>query len=130
MTEHTKDLISITIRLTEKDPVKLHSYENREKLEIGAEAIEIGATISIAISGVKNIEHQIFADEDRMQVSLLYSIPSNASDSKMMSEFFESYGTEKERLYQSVEQSKKDLANEGIELETKIISIETLEIPT
>ncbi len=130
MTEHTKDLISITIRLTERDPVKLHSHENREKLEICAEEIEIGASISIAISGVKNIEHQIFADEDKMQVSLLYSILSNASDSKMMSEFFESYGTEKERLYQSVEQSKKDLANEGLELETKIISIETLEIPT
>jgi hypothetical protein len=129
LTEYTKDLFSITVRLTEKDPLKLYSPENREKLELCAEAIEIGIAISLAVSGVTSIEHQIFVNEDKMQVSLVYCIPENSCDAKMSNEFFKSYGMEKERLHENFEQSKRELADEGIELETKIVSIQTLKIP-
>ncbi len=124
-----KNLLSITVRLTEKDPAKLHSNESIEKLEMCAQAIEIGTAISLAVSGLTGLDHKIFADEERMQVSLVYAVPDRIKDEKWMSEFFMKYAAERGRLQKSFEQSKKSLAEEGIELESKIFSIEPSEIP-
>jgi hypothetical protein len=118
-----KNLASITVRLTEKDPSKLHSPENIEKLEMCAQAIEIGAAISFAISGLIGIEHMTFADEKRMQVSFVFSV----RDEKVMHEFLKNFGTEGDGLFSSLQRSNLDLAKDGIEVQTKITPIETME---
>jgi hypothetical protein len=120
-----KDLISITVRLTEKDPLKFRSRENVEKLELCAQAIEIGAAISFAISELVGVEHKTFANEERMEISFVYSAP----DQQSMGEFLKKFGAERERLVLNIQESKLELAKEGIEIETKITTIETLELP-
>ena len=119
-----KDIVSITVRLTEKDPAKLHSSENMEKLEMCAQAIEIGVAICFAINGLTGVEHKTFGDEKRMQVSIVFS----ALDQKAMGEFVEKFSMERDGLLSSFQRSKAELAKEGIEIETKITSIETLEL--
>ncbi|MDH2900409.1 MAG: hypothetical protein PXY39_05510 [archaeon] len=120
-----KDLVSITVRLTEKDPEKLHSSENLEKLEMCAQAIEIGAAISFAINGLTGVEHKTFGDEKRMQVSFVFS----ALDQKVMGEFVKKFSMERDGLFSSFQRSQAELAKDGIEIETTITSIETLELP-
>jgi hypothetical protein len=124
-----KDLISITIRLTEKDSAKLHSETNIEKLEMCVQAVEIGVAICLAVSGLTTLEHKIFADKEKMQVSLVYSSPGNGPEGDRIYEFFSNYFPETERMRGSLEQSKSELAKEGIELETQVLSIDTGKIP-
>ena len=119
-----KDLVSITVRLTEKDPAKLHSSENIQKLEMCAQAIEIGAAISFAINGLTGVEHKTFGDEKKMQVSFVFS----ALDQKAMGEFVKKFSMERDGLFSCFQRSQAELAKDGIEIETTITSIETLEL--
>lgn len=123
-----KDIISLTIRLTEKDPVRLHSRQNLERLQLCAQALEIGTDLCIVLEGLDGLEHKIIIDESRMQVSLLYSQPAigaRAEKKKSPGNLYILAG----KLHSSFEQSKQELAKEGLEVETKITDIETLPIP-
>ena len=122
-----KDIISVTVRLTETDPKKLHSDESHEKLELCAQVLEMGNAIALAVSGLTGTEHRVIASEEKMQVSLVYSAP-DVSDMKVK-EFVRKYNGDKNCLYSSFERSKKELAIEGIDIQTEIIPIETLALP-
>lgn len=121
-----RDLVSVTIGINDKDIQRLHSYENYEKLEMCAQALELSNSISLALSGITGTEHKIFVDEERMQVSLVYSAP-DLSDERTR-EFVETYRSDKERLYSSFQESKKEFAKLGIEIMVKKTSIDATKL--
>jgi hypothetical protein len=125
-----KHIISLTLSVKEEDPERLHSRENKEKLEMCAEAIEIGTAISFAVSGLGGLDHRTIVDEEGMRVSFVYSMPELIGDEATLGNLLACYGSDRNKLQENWENSKKELASEGIELETKIVAIETLKIPS
>lgn len=121
-----RDLVSVTIGINEKDIQRLHTFENYEKLEMCAQALELSNAISLALIGITGTEHKIFVDEERMQVSLVYSAP-DLSDERTR-EFVETYLSDKERLYSSFQESKNEFAKLGIEIVVKKTSIDATKI--
>lgn len=105
--------------------MKLHSEESLEKLEMCAEALEVGTAIFIAVEGLIGLEHKIIPDEKRMQVSLVYSQPEIEGRAVSAGTLNLLAG----KLYTSIEQTKHELAKEGIEIETNIAQIDTLPVP-
>ena len=90
-----------------------------------AEALEIGTAICIAVEGLNGLERKIIADEKRMQVSLVYSQPEIGAGGESPSKLH----MLARKLYSSIQQTKHELAKEGIELETNITHIDTLPVP-
>jgi hypothetical protein len=111
----------------EKDPIKLHSPENLEKLDMCLQAVEIMTAISFSVKGIADVEHNIVLDERNMQVSLVYSAPraSTGAESVTDGDHLLGDGT----LFSSLQKSKQALEKDGIEIETKVTTIETLALP-
>lgn len=118
--------MSVTLTVVENDLKKLHSPENVEKLEMCVEAFEIFTGVSIAVNGSNQLEHRVVVNENRMSVSLLYSVPV-INDVAKSGKF--PPGSELAKLNSSVQKLRKALQSEGIRIETKITSIETLNLP-
>ena len=89
------------------------------------EAFEIVTGISIAVNGSNQLEHRVVVEENRMRASLLYSIPviHDVAQSE------DSAANLAGKLQSSIQKLSSDLQSEGIEIETKITSIETLNLP-
>jgi hypothetical protein len=122
-----KDIVSITVRLTEKDPIVLHSHKNLEKLEMCLQAVEIMTAISFSLRGIAAVEREIVLDERKMQVSLVYSAPPASTRAESATSSNPSLGDS--TLFSSLQKSRQALEKEGIEIETKVTTIETLALP-
>ncbi len=94
-----------------------------------AEAIEIGTAISLAVSGIGGLEHRTIVDEQRMKVSFVYSMPESIWNGANLDNLLACYGSDRKKLEENWAKSRKELAGEGIELETRMVEIETLKIP-
>ena len=107
--------------------MKLHSDPNYAKLEMCVQALEIGNAISFALTGGPKMQHKVFANEQKMQVTLVYSMP-DMTDSNF-AEFLKNYRDDLPKLYSSFQESKEELRREGVEIVTNIFSIESSGIP-
>lgn len=122
-----KDVFFITIRLTEKDPIKLHSDENYLKLELCLQGLEIGTAISLALMDIPGIDHNIFADEKRMQACLVYSAPD--SHSAEFKKFIEEFRGEQKNLISGFRELRDELTKDGIDVTTGMTAIDSLQLP-
>jgi hypothetical protein len=82
--------------------------------------------LSVEIQKLNNLDGH-GTSEERMQVSLVYSGP-DVSEMKMR-EFVKNYKGEKSGLHSDLEELKRELITEGIDICTEIIPIETLALP-
>jgi hypothetical protein len=122
--------MSVTVRLSERDPAGLHSRENLEKLEMFLEALEIVTAVSFSMNELTGLEHSVIVNQERMEVSLVYSIPQSSQNKMGMMESSDKFRMEAQKIFSSFQQSRKELAQKGIEVEAKVTQIETLELPS
>lgn len=100
----------------------MYTDENRDKLDLIAQAMEIGLIASNAANDRTGVSHRLVGNREKMQISLVFSLPdcykANVAGTSSMLKIGEQF-----------RELKEQLATVGVSMVVKITQIEKLEIP-